>query len=322
MGRYIGIDLGGTNVKCGAIDDAGQVVHRVSLPTRAKAGGDAVVAVMLDAAQQAAAGAGWPMDQVDAVGIGSPGPIDFAAGVIVDAPNIDGLEQMPLRDRIAAGTGRPAVLENDANAAAFAEYWIGAAKHPDVRNLVMLTLGTGVGSGVIVDGVIIHGAFDMGGEGGHMIVHPGGRLCGCGQRGCVEAYASASHTAGRAEDALDGGRSSSLAELPRPITAKQVFDAAMADDQLALEIIDETADVLGVACVNLCRLLDPQMVLFAGGMAEAGDFLFDRVRAAFAEHRWDVTEDHVIIAPATVGNDAGIIGAAGVAREAHRQGSL
>lgn len=322
MGRYIGIDLGGTNIKCGAVDDAGRVVHRLSVPTDSDRGAEAVLNAMIAGAKDAAAGADWSMASVDAIGIGSPGPIDFAAGVIVKAPNIPGLDNMPLRDGVSAGTGRPSILENDANAAAFAEYWVGAAKDPSVDNIVMLTLGTGIGSGIIVNGALIHGAHNSAGEGGHMIVKDGGRQCGCGQRGCLEAYASASHTANRAREALDNGGASTLNDLPAPITSEQVFAAAAAGDKLALGIIDETTDLLGVACVNLCRLLDPQMILFAGGMIHAGDFLFDRIRAAFARHTWTVAEDRVQIGPAMVGNDAGLIGAAGVARDAHRQGRL
>jgi glucokinase len=251
-----------------------------------------------------------------------PGPIDFKTGTIIKAPNIAGMDNLPITDRISTALGRPVVLENDANAAAFAEYWVGAAKNKNVRNIVMLTLGTGIGTGLIIDGVIIHGSFDHGAEGGHMIVRPSGRLCGCGQRGCIEAYASASHTADRAQDALDAGNASSLGNLPRPLTSKQVFDAAENGDELATGIINETAEMLGITCINICRLLDPQMILFAGGMALAGDFLLDRIRIVFQENRWHVASDPVQIALAQVGNDAGLIGAAGVAWDAHQQGRL
>ena len=327
MARYIGLDLGGTNIKAGVLDETGRLLTAVSVPTNAQRGPEAVIAALVQAAHDVAGQADVDLEQVDAIGIGSPGPMDFEAGVILKAPNLPDFVNVPLRDRIAEGTGRPTVLENDANAAAFGEYWAGAAKDPAIRHVVMLTLGTGIGSGLIVDGRIVHGGFGNGGEGGHIIVEPGGRACACGQKGCLEAYASASWTARRAEEALDGGREvSSLAESYEPgrtpLTAKAVFDAAQAGDALALRIVDETATYLGVACVSFCRLLDPQVILFAGGMILSGDFLFDRVRRVFAEHSWTAAPDQVRIMPAALGNDAGVIGAGAVAWDAHQAGRL
>jgi glucokinase len=322
MRRYIGLDLGGTNVKAGAVDGDGTLIHKVSRPTTRDRGADAVTAEMAEAARQAAQAAGWSMDDVSAIGIGAPGPIDFDNGVIVAMPNLDGFDHYPLRDKLAQATGRPCELENDANAAAYAEFWVGAARDPKVRHVVMLTLGTGVGTGIIMDGHIFHGAFGNGAEGGHMIVQPHGRPCGCGQRGCLETYASASHVARIVNDALDAGEASSLSRVERPVESRQIFAAAAQGDTLALRVVDQAADYLGVACVSICRLLDPQMILFAGGMTLAGDFLFDRIRVAFDRHRWNVAEDRVRIGPATLGNDAGVIGAAGVAWDALQRGRI
>jgi glucokinase len=188
----------------------------------------------------------------------------------------------------------------------------------------MLTLGTGIGSGFVIDGRVLHGAHDMAGEAGHMIVAPGGRLCGCGQRGCLEAYASAPATVKRAVEALAAGEHTSLAQIWQggtgTITAKDVFDAARDGDRLASRIAEETATFLGLACVSLCRVLDPQMIVFAGGMILAGESLFERVRKAFREQSWNILEDQVQIVPATLGNDAGFIGAAAVAWDAARSG--
>jgi len=327
MARYVGLDLGGTNIKSAVLDESGRILAKASVPTNAVAGPDVVIDAMVLAAGDVAGMAGLAMDQIDAIGVGSPGPMDFDTGVILNAPNLPGFINVPLRDRIAQATGRPTVLENDANAAAFAEYWAGAAKSPNIRHMVMLTLGTGIGMGLIVDGRIMHGAFGNGGEGGHMVLIPDGRPCGCGQLGCLEAYASASQTARRAADALaEGDGSSILAQSGESgngkLTAKQVFDAAMSGDGLAMRIVDRTATYLGIACVSLCRLLDPQMILFAGGMVLSGDLLFDRVRKAFVQHTWDVARDRVRIEAASLGNDAGIIGAGGIAWDAHRTGRL
>lgn len=318
MGYYVGLDLGGTNVKAGVVDDEARVLGKVSKPTQASGGPDAVVRVMAEAAAEAVSQAGLKMDRVDRIGIGSPGPIDFERGIVRATPNMPGWRDVPLRDRISQHTGRPAVLENDANAAALGEMWAGAGRGRAVTNLVMLTLGTGVGSGIIVDGRIVHGAFAMGGEAGHMLIQPGGRACGCGQRGCLEAYTSASSTARRAVEALKAGESSSLsrdfADRLDTITAKDVFEAAQSGDPFANRIVDETATYLGIACVSLCRILDPQMIVFAGGMVLAGNHLFDRVRAAYKANSWTVVESKVELVPALLGNDAGFIGAAAVAK--------
>ena len=155
---------------------------------------------------------------------------------------------------------------------------------------------------------------------------PDGRPCGCGQRGCLEAYASASQTAQRAIEAIDQGEETSLSRIiqpeRRPLTSKDVFDAAQAGDRLAQRITRETATYLGVACVSLCRLLDPHMIVFAGGMILAGDYLFNQIRSAFTDHDWRMDRSQVRIVPARLGNDAGVIGAAAVARQAYRAGRL
>lgn len=324
MPYYVGLDLGGTSIKAGVVDQQGKLMAKSSAATPGDLGADAVIEQMVELASAVVAQAGLEWSGIEAVGIGSPGPIDFAHGRLASAPNLPKLKDVPIRDRIAQATGRPAVLENDANAAAFAEYWIGAGREPEVRDLVALTLGTGIGSGLVVDGRIVHGGFGSGGEAGHMILVPNGRRCGCGQSGCLEAYTSAMHTARRASEAIEAGEPSSLGELLAApggaITAKDVFEAAKAGDPLAGRIVDETATYLGIACVNLCRLLDPQMIVFAGGMVQAGPYLLDRVNEAFAKHDWAMSESRVRIVPAVLGSDAGLIGAAGVAWDAHSAG--
>lgn len=322
MAYYIGLDLGGTNIKSGVVDEKARLLAKASTPTNGQAGPEAVIEAMAAAAHEVVAQAGLTMNQIARIGIGSPGPLDIQRGIVLATPNLPGWKSVPLRDSISERTGRPAVLENDANAAAFGEFWAGAGRDPSIRHLVMLTLGTGVGSGIIVDGKLVHGAFDLGAEAGHMILVPNGRLCGCGQRGCLEAYTSAGATARRAVEAIEAGENSSLkqtlAQGRDKITAKDVFEAAKAGDPLALRIVDETATYLGIACVSLSRILDPQMIVFAGGMILAGDFLFDRVRAAFKEHTWRCAPSPAQIVPAVLGNDAGFIGAAAVAWEADR----
>ena len=328
MPKYIGLDLGGTNIKAGLLDGSGAVLSKCSVPTQAEQGAEAIVNRLVDAARRVAREANVDLADVDAAGVGSPGPIDFKAGIIRSTPNLKGFVDFPLRDRLATALGRPVVLENDANAAAFGEYWTGAGRGDDVRDLVMLTLGTGIGTGVIIDGCVIHGAFSNGGEGGHMIVVPGGRQCGCGQRGCLEAYASASHTAKRTLEAMESSdqpsalRTRLASDGPESITAEYVFEAANSGDALATTIVDDTARYLGLACLNICRLIEPRVIVFAGGMTLAGDFLFDRIRRTVREENWTMVQLQTEIAPAQLGNDAGMIGAAAVARDAADRGVL
>ena len=322
MGFYIGLDLGGTNIKAGLVDETPNVLASASVPTPLEGGPDSVISVMSDLAWRVAAEAKLGMEEVSCIGIGSPGPLDFKNGVVLALPNLQGWQNVPLRDRTSAKTGRPVVLENDANAAAFGEFWAGAGRDPSIRHMIMLTLGTGIGSGLIIDGRIVHGGFGLGGEGGHLIVEPNGRLCGCGQHGCLESYASARNTALRAEAALAAGEPSSLRQVGKSgsgqISAKDVFDAAKIGDLLARRIVQETAKYLAIGCVSLCRVLDPQMIVFAGGMTLAGDYLFDMVTAEFQKRTWSITKDQVQVVPARLGNDAGFIGAAAVAWNSHQ----
>jgi glucokinase len=203
MSYYIGLDLGGTNLKTAVVDGQGGLLAKMSVPTIRDQGPEPVITAMVDSSAEVVSQAGLKMSQIAAVGIGSPGPIDMKKGLLISAPNLPDFRDVPIRDRIAAAIGKPTFLDNDANVAAFAEYWIGAGRDPSVRDLVALTLGTGIGSGLIIDGKILHGAFGSGGEAGHMIVQPNGRQCGCGQLGCLETYTSASHTAIRAAEAVE-----------------------------------------------------------------------------------------------------------------------
>jgi glucokinase len=327
MEYFVGIDLGGTNIKSGVVDGNGKPLSKLSVTTPAESGPEAVMQAMASAARQATAAAGISMSQVTGIGMGAPGPLDLEAGVVRSAPNMAGWIDVPIRRRVSELLGQPCVLENDANAAGFGEYWCGAGRQlPNVKHLVMITLGTGIGSGIVINGEVLHGTYTMAGEAGHVIIVPGGRQCACGQRGCIEAYASATNTAKRAIEAVQAGGKTTLAEAFKgrvdQITSKDVFDHAKAGDKFATQIVDETGYYLGILCVNICRFFDPQMIVFAGGMIHAGDHLFDIIRSSFADNTWTVVKDHVQIVPALLGNDAGFIGAAGVAWNEKRQGRL
>jgi glucokinase len=322
MGKWcVGIDLGGTYVKFGLLDENLRPGRTIELPTPGQEGPEALVQQMVAGVRQLMAANALACGDVSAVGIGSPGPIDIPQGIIIDAPNIPGMRNFPLRDSISRALGLPAVLENDANAAAYGEYLAGAGR--GTRIMVMLTLGTGVGSGIIIDGQILHGSHGLGGELGHMIIVPDGEPCGCGQKGCLERYCSATYLAMlAARKARDSGREGLLAAAVnqgRDIDARQVNEARKAGDPLAAEVWDMATCYLALGCVNICRIFDPDLIVLSGGLTRAGDDLMQPLRAHFNRLHWRLTKPQTHLAIASLGADAGAIGAAGVAWRASRQ---
>ena len=309
----IGIDLGGTFIKLAAMDEHKKTFGIMQVPTPQN-GAESVAGGMVEGAKLLMSRNNISPSNVLGVGIGSPGPLNREKGIVVASPNIEGFRNYPLRDRVQAGLGLPADLENDANAAAFGEFLCGAGQ--EVRSLVLLTLGTGVGGGIVIDGKVWHGSHDFGAEIGHMIVQPGGVLCGCGQHGCLEQYASATFLAKRAAEAIKKGRTSSLAGVLASngsLDAVDVNTARKAGDALAGEIWDQAVYHLAVACVSLERILDCEMIVVAGGLTKAGDDLMTPLQKYYAELDWKLTPQMSRLAIARLGNDAGVIGAAGVA---------
>ena len=314
----VGIDLGGTFIKFVLVDESMNASETLQLPTPHGRGADGVVEQMVAGAKQLMEAHAMSADDVAGVGIGSPGPIDIAAGKVIATPNIPGIDNCPLRDRVSAGLGLPAFLENDANAAAYGEYICGAGK--GAGDMVMFTLGTGVGGGVIVGGRIIHGCHDAGAELGHMILVPDGEPCGCGQRGCLEQYASATFMAQRTmrrirEDGCESSLGALLAEKGE-IDAKDINEARRAGDALGAEMWDQSIYHLAQGCINVTRIFDPDRIVLAGGLTKAGDDLMGPLRKHFADLNWDMNVPVPEIAIATLGNDAGSIGAGGVAWQA------
>jgi glucokinase len=224
---------------------------------------------------------------------------------------------VPLRDRLRAATHQKVFVENDANAAAYGEFVAGAGRA--ARDMVMLTLGTGVGGGVILEGRLLRGHFDNAGEIGHMIVEPGGDRCPCGQRGCLERYASASAVGRWAGRELEAGAASSLREMferTGQVDARDVQLAMAAGDALAARLWNETVRYLAIAAVNIQHMLNPEQIILAGGLIGAGDRLLDPLREQFARLTWNSAADGPSFALATLGTDAGVIGVAALAREA------
>jgi glucokinase len=311
----IGIDLGGTYIKFGLLDEDRRPSEVFQLPTPSEGGVDAVIEQMVAGAKQAMATAKLSTEDVVGVGIGCPGPLSMSKGIVYETPNIPGMKNIPMRDRVSEGVGVRAALENDANAAAYGEYLCGAGKECD--DMVLLTLGTGLGGGVIVGGKVLHGAHEIGAELGHMIVVPGGRPCGCGQRGCIEQYCSATFMSRAAREKLEQTeRPSSLRDVLAArgeINSKDINEARNAGDEFAAEVWDEMARTLAMGCVSYARILDPDRIVLSGGMAAAGDDLLAPVTEYYRQFHWKLTEPQTSIALATLGNDAGVIGSAGVA---------
>ena len=331
----VGVDLGATNLKIAVVDRLGAVLAATTTPIAAQDGPDAVLAEIVEGVHAVIKAASLTESQIVGVGVGTPGPLDLKKGVIVRSANLPGWQDVPVRAYVQEKLGLPVVLENDGNAAAYGEYWAGAGRGgnaaladgkaavadskaavADGGDMVMLTLGTGVGCGVIIDGRILHGHFDNAAELGHMIVAAGGLACPCGQRGCLERYASASAVARHAKAAVEAGEKSSLADRLRTsdgIDAEAVAQHAAAGDAVAKRVWDEACTYLAVACINIQHAYNPRRVVLGGGMALAGDFLVDRVRHYLQAGRWTLHDDLPEVTIAHLGYDAGTIGAAGLA---------
>jgi glucokinase len=312
---YLGIDLGGTNIKSGVVDDEGRVLSKVSIPTEAELGGEAGLDHLEKAGRLAVEESGVSWDRIAGVGLGSPGTMDIPAGTLLDPPNLPGWQNLPIRDRLAERLLKPTVLQNDANAAAFGESWTGAGK--GVRSMVLFTLGTGIGGGIIIDGLIYEGRHSHGAECGHIVIEmDGGRVCSCGQVGHLEAYASATALVKRAHKALvESDAPSRLREVdPDAITSRTIAEAAAAGDALADRLMRDTARYLAVGAVSMMHTIDPDLILFSGGMINAGQPLLDEIRRNVRQLAFPIPAARTRIEYAQLGEEAGFVGAAGWAR--------
>jgi len=316
---FVGIDLGGTNIKLGCFDSQLKLIGKTAVATGADMGPGAVVERIGETTEKLLADNGLSSEVIEAAGIGAPGPLSIAEGVIIASPNLPLFKDVPLRKMLSERLGTPVILDNDANAACWGEFVLGAGK--GVRDMVFFTLGTGIGGGIISDGKLMHGWCDNAAELGHIIIYPDGRLCNCGQKGCVEAYASANSTAERAVEAIKAGAQSSLKKVldeEGTITSKDVYEHLAAGDELARQITDETARALAIVCVNVLHAVEPKRIVFAGGMIAAGEVLLNRIKDYFNEQIWSLKKEAVEICFATLGEDAGIIGAAALAKQSKK----
>src|SRR5436309_144979 len=314
---FVGLDVGGTTMKAGVVDEAGKPFGPpVSLPTEAVKGQHHGLLQMVATIKQAVAAARTRMERIVAVGVATPGSMDIPAGIMLDPPNMKPWRNVPVRDFIVDSFKLPTAFQNDANAAAYGEYWVGAGR--EYRSMVLFTLGTGVGGGIILDDKIVEGEHSHGGELGHIKIEmTKPRLCGCGKRGCLEAYASATAVVARSREALNADGPSKLRDLLKEknvLTARDVFKVAADGDALAAKIVDETAFYLAVGASNLMHVIDPQVIAFAGGMTAAGDAFLNRIREHVKTVAFPVPAEKCVIRYAQLGTDAGFIGAAGCAR--------
>jgi glucokinase len=323
---FMGVDVGGTGIKLGLVDNRGATIVQDRIETEEERGPDDAIARVGAKIDEMLAGAGVSWDDVPALGLGTPGPMDIPQGRILAPTNLPHWRHFPIRDALSeACFGKPVTFANDANAAAYGEYWIGKGR--DSSSMIMLTLGTGVGGGIIINGRGIDGVNSFGSECGHIIVdsRPDARLCVWGGgRGELEAYASAGAVVERTRELLEGGRSSSLRQrLERePLTPLMIAEEGDAGDALALEVIEETGRYLGIGIVTLVHTVDPGMVVLGGAMnfggteARAGRAFLESVRAEFRRRAFDVVAETTAIDFASLGGDAGYIGAAGLAHAA------
>jgi len=302
----IGIDLGGTNIAGGLVSDEDKIVFTTSLPTLAERSCEAVVADIVQVIETLINKAAVMGDPVVAIGIGVPGLVDAKGEVVLHLTNLN-WDDVPLKALIQEKVDLPVFIENDANAAAYAEWHSGALKDAEVA--VLVTLGTGVGGGLIIGKKLYRGKRGVG-ELGHMIIQRHGRQCGCGLKGCFEAYASATGLVRTAQEVMTDSSEPSQMRSVSGLTPKMVIDFAKGGDQLALQAFDETMDYLAIGINNLINTLDPDCVAIGGGLAHAGDFLLDVVKAKVQQIAFGQDLEPTPIRFAHYLNDAGIIGAA------------
>jgi glucokinase len=312
-GPILGLDIGGTKLAVALATSAGTVLAETQAPSRATEGPEPMIERLADMARAVVSEAGCTIADVHAIGIACGGPLDPQRGIILNALNNPGWVDVPIVDRIEKALGRPAVLDNDANAAALAEHRFGAGRGAD--DLVYLTISTGIGGGVIQGGRLMHGANGNAGELGHISVCvDAGRRCHCGSVGCLEAYCSGTNIAARSLEAIAAGEASALEALePAAVTAEAVAAAVRRGDRLARRVWDETMLLLGGAVVSIIHAFNPSVVILGGGVTGSADLLFDPVRTIVGERAMPWLADVVRILPAELGERTGTLGAVAVA---------
>jgi glucokinase len=312
---FVGVDLGGTAIKMSFINQYGEVVNKWEIPTDTTNEGKNITTHIAKSLDEKMEEVSEEKSKLVGIGMGAPGFIEMETGFIYHAVNI-GWRNFPLKERLEMETGLPVIVDNDANIAALGEMWRGAGD--GAKDLLCVTLGTGVGGGIVSNGNILHGTNGMAGEIGHITSIPeGGAPCNCGKTGCLETIASATGIVRIAEQKLKEDNKSMLNEAYTAsgnLSAKDVFEAAEQEDRLALEVIEEISFHLGLAIANLANSLNPKKIVIGGGVSKAGDVLLEPLIRHFSKYALSRVAEGVDFAIATLGNDAGIIGGAWLAK--------
>lgn len=319
---FVGVDVGGTNIKAGVVTSNGRPLSSIVLPTEADKGSEHGLRNIRHAVDEAIEQSPIRMRNITAIGLATPGTLDIPNGILMEPANLPKWRHIPIRKIIGDHFEKPTSLQNDANAAAFGEFWGGAGR--GAHTLALWTLGTGVGSGLIVNGQIVEGAHSHGGECGFLYIQmENGRPCATGMKGTLEAYASAAGFVIRAQDALDSGAKSTLlrqlVDSGSELTPLLIADAATAGDPLALQLIDDSATFMAYGTANLMHTIDPDVVLFGGNVTfgrnetELGRRFISRIRDEITQLSFPVPSSKIRIDYASLGGSAGFIGAAGCA---------
>ena len=305
----IGIDVGGTNVKLALVSNEGKIIYSNSIPTHAEMGYEYTVNNIKEAISILLKETENKPEDVQGIGFGFPGQVDYKSGIVRLAPNIPGWIDVPIANMIEEEFNIPTRVDNDVRCAALGELNFGAGQ--GCENLICITVGTGIGSGLIVNGKLVRGASNAAGEIGHIKLQMhDGPICGCGDTGCMEAFASGPSIVAMAENYIAGGKSTKYRELANPeITPYIVYEAAKAGDPVAKRIFAIMGEYIGIGLASVINLLNPEKVIIGGGVAASGDFLMDSIKETVKKRAMKIAGETVEIVPAQLGNTAGVIGA-------------
>ena len=316
MNKFVvGVDLGGTKIYTALADSGGRLAAELMVPTGAREGPEAVIGRIAETVSRVMKEACVGPGAVEAIGIGSPGPLDPATGVVYNSPNLRGWFNVPLRDRLREATGISVFLDNDANLAALGEYYFGAGRGS--VNMLYVTVSTGIGAGIIINGSIYRGAGGGAGEVGHMVLSPGGPLCGCGRKGCLESLASGTAMAERAAELVSAGLGKAIlreaGDDPGQLTAASVARAAGAGDPEAAGIISGAGTYLGMGMANLINVLNPDRLVMGGGALESGNIFWDSMAVELAARSLGPALGDVTVVKSGLGGKSGLMGAVAMA---------
>ena len=311
----LGVDLGGSKILTAVVNSRGEMLSSDEGITPAQKGHEAIIQSILESAHRALGQADVSTLELTAIGVGAPGLSNPETGILLTSPNLPGWRDVPLRDIIQEGLGKKTFLTNDANAAALGEFYLGAAR--GARNFIYITLSTGIGGGIVVDGKIYSGTIGAAGEVGHMTIDDDGPICNCGNRGCWETLASGTALAREARHWIEEGNRTSILEYAEGnienVTAQAVHSAAKKGDSLAKELIARTGYYVGVGLANLINIFNPELIVIGGGLTNIGDMLLKPAFKTAGERAYKEAFQAVRFAPAELGRNSGVLGAAAFA---------